>query len=167
MNNSFTFLSVKQVFGDKALDIIKRYGTKAAITDFSILLGGYVSSNYYTNEGNTGMDRTGVYWTKTDDGYNGARVVSYYGNIDDYHVYERDDGCRPALPYSSIQSICSNGVRDNFEIKEVEYGEYSQTIVDESYFKELERAYNNGNIKVTGKTYITDSVNLDDYDTSF
>ena len=51
--SDFTFLTKEQVFGDKQLDIYKKYGTKAAITDISILLGSYVSSNVYTNEENT------------------------------------------------------------------------------------------------------------------
>ena len=51
--SDFTFLTKEQVFGDKQLDILKKYSTKAAITDFSILLRSYVSSNVYTNEENT------------------------------------------------------------------------------------------------------------------
>ena len=51
--SDFTFLTEEQVFGDKQLDILKKYSTKAAITDFSILLGSYVSSNVYTSEENT------------------------------------------------------------------------------------------------------------------
>ena len=167
MDSNCTFLEEGQLFGDKALEIIKKYGTRAAITDFSILLGGYVSSSYYTNEGNTGKDRTGYYWTKTDDGDNDARVVNSYGARVNFNVCERPYGARPALPYSSIRSICSNEVRDSFGVLEVEYGEYPQTIVDESHSRELERAYNNGIIKVTGKTYTTDSVGLDDYNASF
>ena len=62
--SDFTFLTEKQVFGDNKLDIISKYGTKCAMTDFSILLGGYVSSDYYTSEGNTRKDRTGWWWTK-------------------------------------------------------------------------------------------------------
>ena len=46
--NNFTFLTDEQIFGNNQLDIISRYGTKCAITDFSILLGGYVSSDYVT-----------------------------------------------------------------------------------------------------------------------
>ncbi len=77
--SSFTFLDDEQIFGDKQLDIISKYGTKCAITDFSILLGGYVSSDYYTSEGNFRKDRTGWWWTKTPiDG--DARVVDIYGN---------------------------------------------------------------------------------------
>lgn len=72
--NNFTFLTDEQLFGNNQLDIISRYGTKCAITDFSILLGGYVSSDDYTSEGNTRKDRTG--WWRTKTPYNNdARVV--------------------------------------------------------------------------------------------
>ena len=49
--NNFTFLTDEQIFYDDQLDILKKYGRKCAITDFSILLGGYVTENFYTSEG--------------------------------------------------------------------------------------------------------------------
>ena len=165
--NNFTFLTDEQIFGNNQLDIISRYGTKCAITDFSILLGGYVSSDYYTSEGNTRKDRTGWWWTKSSDGDNDARVVRKGGGRNWYNVTNRNGGARPALPYSSIQSISSNGVRGTSGIKEIIYGEYPQTIVDENYSRELERVYNNGSLKTTGKNYTTDSVSYQDTDTSF
>lgn len=78
--SSFTFLTEEQIFGSNQLDIIKKRGTKAAITDFSILLGGYVSDDFYTDGGNGLEHRTGWYWTKTDDGDNDARVVTNDGS---------------------------------------------------------------------------------------
>lgn len=78
--NNFTFLTDEQIFGNNQLDIISRYGTKCAMTDFSILLGGYVSSSCYTSEGNTGKDRTGWWWTKSSDGDNDARAVASCGS---------------------------------------------------------------------------------------
>lgn len=163
--NNFTFLTDKQIFGNNQLDIISRYGTKCAITDFSILLGGHVSSHYHTSEGNTRKDRTGWWWTKTSNGYNNARIVCNKGNRNWTHVYKRGGGARPALPYSLIQSISSNGVRGTSGIKEILYGEYPQTIVDENYSRELERVYNKGSLKTTGKNYTTDLVQ--DIDISF
>ena len=162
-----TFLTEEQIFGDNKLEILKKYGTRCAITDFSILLGGFVSLDSYTSEGNTRKDRTGWWWTKSSDGGNAARVVNGDGNGDWYNVCIRNGGARPALPYSSIQSISSNGVRGKSGIKEIEYGEYPQTIVDENYSSELESAYNNRNLRTTGKTYTTDSVRYQDTDTSF
>ena len=38
--SNFTFLTEEQCFGSDKLDILKKRGTKAAITDFSVLLGG-------------------------------------------------------------------------------------------------------------------------------
>lgn len=73
--SSLTFLDESHIKGANQLDIFKKYGTKCAITDFSILLGGYVTSAYHTSEGNTGKDRTGWWWTKTPDGPSCARVV--------------------------------------------------------------------------------------------
>ncbi len=165
--NNFTLLTEEQIFGNNQLDIIRRYGTKCAITDFSILLGGYVSSDYYTSEGNTKKDRTGWWWTKSSDGDNDARLVDTGGSRYWSSVVKRTGGARPALPYSSIQSISSNGVRGASGVKETLYGEYPQTIVDENYSRELERAYNNGSLKTTGKNYTTNSVRYQDTDTSF
>ena len=54
--SDFTFLTKKDIQGYSKLYILKKYSTKAAITDFYILLGIYVSLGYYTNEGNTLKD---------------------------------------------------------------------------------------------------------------
>ena len=151
----FTFLTEQQIFGDSQLDILKKYGTACAITDFSILLGGQVSSDY-TNEGTTGKDRIGYWWAKTRYMY-GVRLVSSPLEYDRADTHE--NGARPALPYSSISRISSNGVRNSLGIIEVEYGEYPQTIVDEGFSRELEKNYKLGTgIRKTGKTYTTDSV---------
>ena len=156
MNNiEFTFLTEEQV---EELDILKKYGRRAAITDFAILLGGFVSSDWYTSEGNSGKDRTGFWWTKSSDGDKDARAVDEYGDSNWDFVDNRDVGCRPALPYSSISGISTNGVSGAKGILEVEYGEYPQDIVSEDFSRTLERAYSNGTINQTNKKYTTDSV---------
>lgn len=71
----FTFLTDDQIFGNNKLEVFDKIGTQAAITDFSILLGGYVSNNNYYNGGTSLEDRTGWYWTSSDDKDNDARVV--------------------------------------------------------------------------------------------
>ena len=70
-----TFLTQEQFFENDKLDIIKKRGTRAAITDFAILLGGYVNDIYHINNDSSLEGRTGSYWTKSDDGDNDARVV--------------------------------------------------------------------------------------------
>ena len=73
--SNFTFLTEEQYFGSNKLDILEKRGTKAAITDFSILLGAYVSDNNHIDNDSSLEGRTGYYWTKSDDGDNDARVV--------------------------------------------------------------------------------------------
>ena len=157
----FTFLTEEQIFGNDQLDILKKYGTKCAITDFSILLGGYVLGDYYTSEGNSIKDRTGFWWTKIPFD-NAVCVVGSFGDRSWDDVDSRYGGARPALPYSSISSIASNKVRGRNGILEVEYGEYPQTIVLEDFARTLERAYLNRTINQTGKSYTTDSVKYED-----
>ncbi len=167
--SEFTFLDEEQIFGYTQLDILKKYGTKCAITDFSILLGGYVASGYYTSEGNSRKDRTGWWWTKSRYYNNDYQVcnITARGVNSAAFLHKRNNGARPALPYSSISSISSNRVRGSNGILEVEYGEYPQTIVSGDLAKNLERAYSNGRINQTGKSYTTDSVKFEDTDTPF
>ena len=49
----FTFLKEDQIWGKDALEVMKRYGTKVAPTDLTVILGGFVSpSDNRTSEGN-------------------------------------------------------------------------------------------------------------------
>ena len=167
--SNFTFLTQEQCFESDKLDILKKRGTKAAITDFSILLGGWVS-DYHTDNDSSLEGRTGYYWTKSDDGDNDARVVDDDGYRSYDFVNKRNGGARPALPFSSIGSIPTNGesgkrARDG--ILEVEYGYYPQKAVSKDMQERLERAYRSGSISRTRNSYTTDSVAYDNYDTPF
>ena len=165
--SNFTFLTQEQIFGDNKLEILKKYGTKCAITDFSILLGGYASPNFYACEGKNRKNRTGIWWTKSYHDEYDTCIIKQNGTKDGGHAIDRRNGARPALPYSQIKSICMNEVINAKGIKEVEYGEYPQTIVNKKYSYELEKAYNNGSLRTTGKSYTTDSVSFLDIDNSF
>ena len=101
--SEFTFLTEEQCFGDDKLEILEKRGTKVAVSDFSILLGGIVCDGLHI-EGDSSLEgRTGYYWTKSDDGDGSVNAVdgrgaSYFdkGNM-------RDNGARLALPFSSIE----------------------------------------------------------------
>ena len=167
--SNFTFLTQEQCFESDKLDILKKRGTKAAITDFSVLLGGWISSEHVENDSSL-EGRTGYYWTKSDDGDNDARVVDGTGSIDYRRVYNRSGGARPALPFSSISSIPTNGesgkrARDG--ILEVEYGYYPQKAVSKDMQERLERAYRSGSISRTRNSYTTDSRKYDAYNKKF
>ena len=167
----FTFLTMKQIWGKEQLDILKNYGINGAITDFSILLGGYVSSYCYTSEGNLRKDRTGWWWTNTPYDRN-AKAVDWKGEDSWFSLANREGCARPVLPYSSISSDSSNKVIGANGIIEVEYGEYPQTIVPISLARTLEIAfanmkYSNNEMKTTGKSYTTDTVNCNDFHIPF
>ena len=162
--NEFTFLTEEQVFGDKQLDILKKYGTKCAITDFSVLLGGYRDYEQCTSLGHSFENHVGYWWIRTPGipGTHMAKCVNIFGDCAVYSVDYRDGGARPVISYSSISSFSINKSRGLNGILEVEYGEYPQDIVPESFAETLENAYSDRTIKQTGKTYTTDSVNFED-----
>lgn len=73
--NTITLLTKKQYSNSEdRLDIIRKYGRKASISDFAILLGGEVSSFYYTSDGNRLENRTCTFWTKSQDGVGSENV---------------------------------------------------------------------------------------------
>ena len=166
--NNFTFLTQEQYFKSDKLDIFKKRGTKAAITDFSVLLGGWVWEHAENDSSLEG--RTGCYWTKSNDGDTNARVVDDDGSSCRRNVQSRYIGARPALPFSSIGSIPTNresGKRARDGILEVEYGYYPQKAVSKDMQERLERAYRSESISKTRNIYTTDSVDHNKEDTSF
>ena len=157
--SKFTFLTDEQNFGEDKLDILKKRGTKAAVTDFSILFGQEVSSIYIDNDSSL-EKRTGCYWTKSDDGFLDVRVVDINGDRSYGSVTGRYFGARPALPFSKISSIPTNGKngkKGKDGILEVEYGYYPQNAVSKDMQEELETAYRDGRLFKTRNNYTTDS----------
>ena len=155
---NFTFLTDRQIFGNEQLDIIKKYGTKCAMTDFSILLGGEIKNEHYTSDGNSLDNRSGMWWTKSYF-LNCVKVVNNSGVKDEKFSSNRDVGARPA--FSCLPNF-PGGIRDKNGILEVEYGEYPQTVVSEDFSEILESSYenmlhSNSELKRTGKSYTTDS----------
>ena len=162
--SNFTFLTKEQCFGSDKLDILKKRGTKAAITDFSVLLGGWVSSEHIENDSSL-EGRTGHYWTKSDDGDNDARVVDFFGNRNGIDVRRRLGGARPALPFSVVSLIPTNGEsgkRAKDGVLEVEYGYYPQKAVSRDMQEILEKAYKSITISKTRNSYTTDSRRYDE-----
>ena len=167
--SNFTFLTEEQCFGNDKLDILKKRGTQAAITDFSILLGAYVS-DYHIDNDRSLEGRTSFYWTKSYDGANDVSMVHSNGLCSSHNVCLRDVGARPALQFSTISSIPTNGEsgkRGRDGILEVKYGYYPQKAASKEMQERLEREYKSGRLSKTRNSYTTDSVAYDDYQTSF
>ena len=142
--SNLTFLTVEQCFGDEQLDILKKRGTKAAITDFAIALGGFVSRWKRIDSDDSLKGRTGFYWTKSDDGDNDALAVFESGTWSYIRVKDCSGGGRPACAFSSINTIPTNGVSGKFEtdkdgVKFVYDGYYPQTAPEKDIQAELNR----------------------------
>lgn len=171
-NQDLTLLSEGQIWGngnEAQLEVIRKYGTKAAITDLCVLTGSYLceDTDYNIDEDSSLKGRTSWFWTRSDDNDNDVRAVGESGYRHDLSRYLRDGGVRPALQSSVIFSqISPNRVRGYNGTEEVEYGEYPQYAADSRMQSILESEYNRGMNK-TGRSYTFDSVKYDDYDTGF
>ena len=161
-----TLLSEGQIWGNSSepqLEVIKKYGTKAAVTDLCVLTGGYLCEDIDCN-----IDEDiGCFWTKSDDGDNDVCTVIEDGHCSNKYRRERDGAIRPVLQSSEMFSqITSNRVKGYNGTEEVEYGEYPQNAADSRMQKILESEYNRG-INKTGRSYTFDSAEIYDYSTGF
>lgn len=165
--NDFTFLTNEELFGDKQLDVLKKYGMIMSVTDFSILLGAFVSDDYYSSEGKDLKNRAGYYWSASSGGDGYVRAVDYDGSMDWLNPSMRTGAARPASTYSNLSLISPNVVRGANGVIEIEYGEFPQMAVSESQNRQLEDLYKRNSLKKTGNFYTTDSNKWDDYDVPF
>lgn len=147
--NKATLLKLNQIYGENRLEIIRQYGAQSIITDFSILLGGFVLNNYHSNYGFTLENRTGMWFTNTFYDDDSVYVVDHRGCKNIISNLKRQCGVRPVL-------LLPNKINSPL-IREVYYGEYPQSIVDDGKSEDLEILYRFGNYEETGKSYILDS----------
>ena len=171
MNNNveLTLLSEGQIWGNKKeeqLEAIRKYGTKAAISDLCILTGSFLPETRI-NESKSLRARTSYFWTKSCSSDNDVIVVNKYGHWENTHRFIRRCVIRPIIQSNKIfYSLCYNRVKGYNDTYEVEFLEYPQCAADLRMQKILETAYIKGMNK-TGRSYTFDSVKYDDYDTGF
>ena len=167
-NQELTLLSVGQVLGndnEEQLEIIKKYGTKAASTDLCALTGGALlnKTNYNVAEDKSLAGRTGSFWTKSPvkDGWvtEGVAAINKLGETFFKFSDEWDCAIRPVLRFPEIFSSASlNQVKVGYNgTYEIEYGEYPQQTASEDMQKILELRYNTG-MNRTGRNYTFYSV---------
>ena len=163
---NFTFLKDEEEVGNKQLSILRKYGTKCSITDFSILLGGYVSSYNYTIDGVKNENRTGWWWCDVAD--SSGHSIGNNGYLNCYaNYFDRIGGARPAINYSSI-FFNSTPVKNNLcDVLEVLYGEYPQMVATKEESILLDKAFKSQELAITGKKYTTDSTMIKNYDDTF
>ena len=161
----FTFLTQEQCEGDNRLNIIRKRGIEAEITDFSVFLGAGTSKRMNKND-----EAYGDYWLKSNS-FKGGKMIqrfcgkSFYRLTDEY-ITSRMTGARPVLPFSLFK-IPTNGKRGKDGVLEVEYGYYPQRAASKGMQEILEEAYRSNSIPETGNSYTTDSVDYSDSVTVF
>ena len=80
-----TLLTEDQIWGDQALDVMKKYGLKTALTDLAIVLGGLMSRTNTTSEG----ERSGYIWSASASDDGDVRTVNSGGDESYYNPRER------------------------------------------------------------------------------
>ena len=150
---STTLLTKEELEGNTKLDAFKRRGLKASATDVAVALDIFVSSDTYTNEGESLENRTCCYWTQTPYSDFEVRAVAYSGpmywnNPNDWRV-----GVRPAFTFSNSEEISSNGARNADGYLIADKLEYITKIVDRALAGKLDAAERMGQLERTGKKY--------------
>lgn len=138
------------------------YGLDAEMTDFAVLLGGKAIEKEYRKGFDRGKLFTGNYWV---DGGNKVFAHGPDGDTNlEGHENRRVIGARIFIDTdgqfewkTDTMSNTMYGV----------YGEYPQSLVDDSVSADLEEAYKNNELIVTGRKYTTDSVPDNQFNTGF
>ena len=167
MSIDITLLKEEHIWGDKALQVMKSYGTKVGMSDLGVLLGGAVSkSDNTTSDG----QRAGFVWSASSGVYGYVRAVNNNSGRGYNYPDGRNCGARPALPSSVASSIRLSEAKPSKKISGVdvvEYGEYPQTIAPEEVSEKLEKALATRKLQATGKKYTFDGEEYDAYDKPF
>ncbi len=164
-----TLLTKDQIWGENALDVIKKYGTKTGCSDLMVLLGGESQwwCGYFCDD-----DPTYGVWTASPQN-GGVCCVNADGSMGRQSCDKYLLGTRPVLPLSETRQIYFISERrqklDNGEIVEIcEFGEYPQDIVSDKISGILEKKYSSKKgLKTTGKSYTFETNLLKKRDNSF
>lgn len=153
---NFKLLDIDKIIGENKSTIFKKYGTEAAITDFAILLGGYVSNNEVVYNKKSRKLMSSPWWTDSKEPEDEKLYVTCKNYaIDHAPTQATQIGIRPYIDYDEIvkDNIIDYSIKDVKATEEIKYGEYPQWIVDDEQSKKLESLYNLRIIFKTGKKY--------------
>lgn len=165
-----TLLKEEQIFGynllisdenqtedqDMKLELFKKRGNQARMTDFAILLGGFASNGYYLNNTEKLKDRIGRYYTQAMN-EQFAVIVDLEGDCDFQFMESREIGCRPVLVCPNILDNFKKFIQADDGLYELNYGEYPQFAVSKEMQDLLEILYLDRELVPTGTLYTSDS----------
>ena len=151
---------------EEQLDVLKKYGAKAAVTDLCILTGSYSikSLRYTTDENSNSLKaRIGRYWTKSNTANNDVCLI--FDGYAKTHITgdAREFAIRPIIQSNVLFSkLYQNSIKGYNNTFEIEFGEYPQWAVSLEMQCLLEKIYETGKLNKTGRSYTFDSAKLYD-----
>lgn len=156
-NIKLDLLTKEQAIGGSSLEIFKKYGTRAAATDFAILLGGAVNEMFlYTSDGESIENRSADYYIKTKPIVYCDNIINYQGLLASRYLLNTDGIIRPIFKCRFTNHY--NYYINSSGFLEIEYGEYPQKEVYGFWREILNKEYSNNNLKETGKNYTVNSL---------
>ena len=166
-NIEITLLSKKDIAGYSKLEVLKKYGNVASLTDLAIVTGGN-SSNPMAYSVPDEFEKTGWFYTKSEDNGNVVTVLEN-GKLFSTFRYKKDSIIRPVLRFSKedFQKATMNRYKGYNATEEVELGEYPQSSVYPSTANVLENEYRKGTLNKTGKNYTFNAVSNTDMQSNF
>ena len=161
---------ISKLGNGRQLEVLNKYGTIAAVTDLTILTGGYSEeTRVYTSPDDSSLKgRTGWFFTRSLTSNGDVYCLNKEGclTVDDCNV--RNNAIRPVLLSSEIFSRISPKRAKGYNgTEEVEYGEYPQYVPDSYMQIKLEDEYQKGRLQTTGRDYTFDKTKYSNYSQCF
>jgi len=155
MAADFTLLTAKQIWGDDALDVIKKYGIGCSPTDLAVLLGGSLGMGTTVTPD---LDITGSVWTRSQEFITGYAVCTNpLNHQSSTSTSQQYLSVRPVLSPSEAQKLePTQRMKGVNGLDIVTWGEYPQTVVSRAVADALENAFKEETLLTTGKKYTFD-----------
>lgn len=168
----FELLDKKEIMGDGILDILKKRGIFAAVTDFSLALGTATRRDGFIGKEKRPDQRKGCYWIKDkikniyeSTEWGRSYINKYIWTVGsfpcDREVESRECGIRPIMRLDSLEKLPKNKgskvKRAADGILEVELGYYPQTAASKKIQRTLTKKLKLDELKKTGNVYVTDN----------
>ncbi len=166
-----TFLTEEQSYGKEALNVLKNYGTKAALTDLALILGGCQGGRFFGRYAYTvENERSGYIWTSTID--ESVRTIADRGSTMWYKAISRRPAGRPALPTSETRRISRREMKtlnlpDGKTVQTIEYGMYPQMAAHPEIADALEKDFKWHRLKKNGQSFTFDGRQFTQYEEEF
>ena len=141
----------------KQLEVLKKYGNKAAMSDLALVRGGKYSEEDLVPDLEEGQARTCAYCTISGKKKVEASAINDIGGTDDFVYNTREISVRPVLESSFIFNFVHNRRKKGYNgVEEVTFGEYPQYAPEYKKQLEIEKFYQYGLLVKTGRTYTFD-----------